>query len=90
MRRICGPIRNQDWIWRLRTNEKIDFLIKRANKMKYTKAQRIRWIGHVLRMDKENTVERKTVWRPIVVRIIGRPRLRWKDDVRADLGKMQI
>ena len=58
--------------------------------MKYTKAQRTRWIEHILRMVKENTVERKTVWRPIVLRIIGRPCLRWEDDVRADQGKMQI
>ena len=57
--------------------------------MKYTKAQRIRWIGHILRMDKESTVERKRVWRPIVLRIIGRPSLRWENDVRVDLGKMQ-
>lgn len=41
-------------------------------------------------MDKESTVERKTIWRPIAVRIIGRPSLKWEDDVRVDLGKMQI
>jgi hypothetical protein len=64
-------------------------LIKHGDKLKYRKAQRIRWIGHILRMDKEITVKRKTVWRPIVVRIIGRPSLRWEDDVSADLGKMQ-
>jgi hypothetical protein len=65
-------------------------LIKHGDKIKCTKAQRIRWIGHILRMDKESTVERKTIWRPIVVRIIGRPSLRLENDVRADLGKMQI
>jgi hypothetical protein len=41
-------------------------------------------------MDKESTLERKTVWRPIVVRIIGRPSLRWEDNIRAELVKMQI
>jgi hypothetical protein len=35
-------------------------------------------------------VKRITEWRPIAVRRIGRPRLRWEDDVRVDLGKMKI
>jgi hypothetical protein len=35
-------------------------------------------------------VKRLTKWRPIAVRRIGRLRLRWKDDVRVDLGKMKI
>jgi hypothetical protein len=29
-------------------------------------------------------------WRPIALRRIGRPRLRWAGDVRADLGKMTV
>ena len=31
-----------------------------------------------------------TEWRPIAVRRIGRPRLRWEGDVREDMGKMKI
>jgi hypothetical protein len=41
-------------------------------------------------MDKEMAVERMTEWRPIAVRRIGRPRLRWEGDVREDMGKMKI
>jgi len=29
-----------------------------------------------------------TEWRPILVRSIGRPRLRWEDDVRENVGKI--
>jgi hypothetical protein len=39
------------------------------------KAQRIRWIGHIVRMDKERMEKRITEWRPIAVSRIGRPRL---------------
>jgi hypothetical protein len=35
-------------------------------------------------------VKRITEWRPIALSRVGRPRLRWEDDVRADLGKMYI
>ena len=41
-------------------------------------------------MGKEWTVKRITEWRAIAVRKIGRPRVRWEDDVREDLGKMEI
>jgi hypothetical protein len=41
-------------------------------------------------MDEERTVKRIIEWRPIAVRRIGRPRLTWEDDFRADLGKMKI
>lgn len=44
------------------------------------KAQRIRWIEHIVSVDEERTVERITVWRPVAVRGIGRPKLRWEGD----------
>jgi hypothetical protein len=75
--------------WRIRTNEEIYLLIKHADIIRYIEAQKIRWIGHIARMDKERTVKRITVWRQIAVRI-GTPRLRWEDDVRADLRNMKI
>jgi hypothetical protein len=36
------------------------------------------------------TTLQKTELRPIAVRRIGRPSLRWEGDVRVDLGKMKI
>jgi hypothetical protein len=48
----------------------------------------IRWIGHILRTDKERTVKGITQRRPIAVRRrTVRRRLRWEDDVKVDLGK---
>jgi len=52
MRKICGPLKNRDGNWRIKTNEKIDFLIKHADVVGYIKAQVIRWIGHIVRMGK--------------------------------------
>jgi hypothetical protein len=45
--------------------------------VRYIKAQRIRWVGHIVRMDKEIMVKRITEWRPTAVGRIGRLRLRW-------------
>jgi len=75
MRKIHGPIKNQDGSRRIRTNEEIDLLIKHT--ARYIKAQRIRWVGHIVRMDKEITVKRITEWRPTAFGSIGRLRLRW-------------
>jgi len=38
--------------------------MKYADKVGYINPQRIRWIGHIARMDKERMVKRKTEWRP--------------------------
>ena len=35
-------------------------------------------------------VRRMTEWRQIARRKIGRQRIRWEDDVRADLGEMKV
>ena len=58
--------------------------------VRYIKAQRKRWVGHIVRMDKERTVKRVTEWRTVAVRKAGTLRLRWEDNVRGHLGKMKI
>lgn len=61
-------------------------LIKHADVDRFIKAQRTRWTGHIVRLDKEETVKRITEWIPIAVRRIGRQSLRWEDDFREELG----
>jgi hypothetical protein len=53
--------------------------------MKFIKAQRIRWLGHVKRMG-VGAMPRKMM----IGRREGRPRLRWVDDDVADLKVMKI
>jgi hypothetical protein len=47
----------------------------------------VRGTGHIVRLDKEETVKRITEWGPIAVRRIIRRSLRWEGAVRMDLGK---
>ena len=58
--------------------------------MKFIKAQRIRWLGHVKRME-EGVMTRKMVeGRLFIRRRKGRYPLRWMDDVISDLKATKI
>jgi hypothetical protein len=50
LRRTYGPVQEGD-IWRIRTNEELNRSIKGENIVKFINAQRIRWLGHVKRME---------------------------------------
>jgi hypothetical protein len=50
LRKIFGPV-NIDNIWRIRNNTEIDKLIEDADRARFIKAQRIKWLGHTQRMD---------------------------------------
>jgi hypothetical protein len=89
LRKIYGPIQKED-IWRIRNNEELNRVINRENIVKFIKAQRIRWLGHVKRME-VGAMPRKTMdGRLFTERRKGRSRLRWMDDVVTDLGVMKI
>jgi len=50
LRKVFGPV-NIDDIWRIRNNMEIDKLIEGADMVRSIKAQRIKWLGHIQRMD---------------------------------------
>jgi hypothetical protein len=41
-------------------------------------------------MPQEREVQRIYKWKPLASRPIGRPKIRWKDDIRKDLQTMRI
>jgi hypothetical protein len=41
-------------------------------------------------MSDDRTVKKITNWKPIAPRHVGRPKLRWKEDVRNDLKAMKV
>ena len=51
---------------------------------------RLRWLGHVDRMSEERVVKRVYQITAEGSRSVGRPRLRWMDDVRQELRRMGV
>jgi hypothetical protein len=67
-----------------------DKLIEGADIMRFIKTQRIKWLGHIQRMDQTRRARRLLDWKPMGTRPVGRPRQRWKEDVIEDLKKLKI
>jgi hypothetical protein len=88
-RKIFGPVKVSEDRWRIRKNDELDILINHANIVRYVKAQRICWLGHIERMPDDRRVK-KINWKPVAPRHIGRPKLRWEADVRNDLKAMKV
>jgi hypothetical protein len=68
----------------------IDKLIEGADIVRFIKTQRIKWLGHIQRMDQIRLAKRLLDWKPMGTRPVGRPRHRWQEDVMEDLKKLKI
>jgi hypothetical protein len=64
LRNIFGPTKGNQ-IWRVKTNEELDKLIKYKNIINHIKAQRLSWFGHVQRMPDTRTVKKVFYWKPL-------------------------
>ena len=78
LRIIFGPTKGNQ-IWRIKTNEELDKLIKHKNIVSHIKAQRLIWFGHVQRMSDIRTVKKIFKWNPLIKRSQGRRKYRWED-----------
>ena len=59
------------------------------NIVRVIKWRRMKWDGHVTHMDEERGVYRVLVGEPEGRRPLGRPRLRWVDNIRTDLQEVE-
>jgi hypothetical protein len=84
-----GPV-NIDNIWRIRNKMEIDELIEGADIGRFIKTQRIKWLGHIQRMEKARPTRKLVGWKPMGTRPVGRPRRRWQEDVMEDLKKLKV
>lgn len=89
LRRICGPV-IENGVWRMRSNEELNTIMKGEDIVKFIKSLRIQWLGHVERMEDVAMPRRVLGGRLYATRRRGRPRLRWLDDVTEDLGRMRV
>ena len=56
--------------------------------MRVIKSRRMRWAGHVARMEEGGGVHKVLVGKPEGKRPLGRPRLRWEDNIKMDLQEV--
>jgi hypothetical protein len=63
-RQMFGPV-NIDNKWRTRNNMETDKLIEGADIVRFIKAQRIKWLGHIQRMDHRlGSYQIGNIWEP--------------------------
>jgi len=73
LRKIFSP-NNENDIWRIKTNQELDEIIKHKNIINFIRAQRLSWHGHIERMQGTRMVKAIYSWKPISRRPIGRPK----------------
>ena len=54
------------------------------------KSKRLKWAGHVVRMEEGRNAFKILTGLPTGKRPLGRPRHRWEDDIRMDLKEIGI
>ena len=90
LRKIFGPVQNEDGFWRIRMNYELKDLIKNADIMRSVNSKRIAWLGHVMRMEGKRIPKRVLEWKPTGRRNRGRLRERWIEDIKEDVQIMGI
>jgi len=89
LRRIFGPRRDEvKGEWRGLHNEELNNLYSSPKIVRVIKSRRMRWAGHVARMDEERGVYSFLLEKPERKRSLGRPRRRWVDNIRMDLQEV--
>jgi hypothetical protein len=88
--KIYGPVYGNG-IWRIRTNKKQIALYQELDIVAEIKKVRLRWWVHIERMSEDRIIKKKLYMsKPEGRRSVGRPKMRWLDDVEEDLRKMRI
>jgi hypothetical protein len=89
LRRIFGPKRDEaTGEWKRLHNEELNDLYSSPNIIRVIKSRRMGWAGHEARMGGKRGAYRILVGRPEGRRLLGRPRRRWKDNIKMDLQEV--
>ncbi|CAG9834596.1 unnamed protein product, partial [Diabrotica balteata] len=89
LRRIYGAV-NENGVWRRRYNFELYRIYQEPDIVKHIKIGRLRWVGHVMRMEQTDPARKTLLDRPIGQRRRGRPRTRFLDNIDQDMRNMEI
>jgi hypothetical protein len=71
-------------------NDELHSLYSSPNIVRVIKSRRMRWAGHVARMEERRGVYRVLIGGSESKRPLGRPRRRWEDNIKMDLREKGI
>jgi len=75
--------------WRKLHNEELNDLYSSPNFVRLAKWRRMGWVGRAARMAERRGVFRVLVGKPEGKNPIGRPRLRWEDNIKIHLQEVE-
>ena len=75
--------------WRKLHNEELNDLYSSPNIVLVIKLRRMRWAGHVARMEEGRGVHKILVGKPEGKEPLRRPRRRWEDNIKMDLKEVR-
>ena len=84
LRRIFGPKREENGEWRRL------YSLYRSPNSRVIKSRRLRWTGHLARMEDGRSFLKILTGKHSGKRPLGRPRRRWEDNIRMDLEEIGI
>jgi len=89
LKRIFGPKRDEvTEEWRKLHNEELSDLYSSPNIVREIRSRVMSWAGHVARMGERRGIYRVLVGKPEGKRPLGKPRLRWEDNIKMDLQEV--
>jgi hypothetical protein len=89
LRRVFGPKRDEvTGEWRKLHNEELSDRYSLPNIVRVVKSRRMRWAGQVARKRAGRGVHRVLVGKSEGMRPLGRPRRRWKVNIKMDLQEV--
>jgi hypothetical protein len=71
--------------WRKLHNEELCNLYSSPSNIRIVKSRRMKWAGYVAQIGEKRSVYRLLVGKPEGKRPLGRPRRRWRDNIKMDL-----
>ena len=74
--------------WRKLHNAELHALYSSPKRIRNFKSRRLRWAGHVARMEESRNAYRVSVGRLEGKRPLGKLRRRWKDNIKMDLKEV--
>jgi hypothetical protein len=90
LKRIFGPKREEDRLWRELHNDELHSLCSSPNIFRVINSIRVRWAGHVAGIERGRGVYKVLIGMPVEKKPLERPMRRWEDNIKMDLREKGI